>query len=215
MQALAQAMWIGRTAGGAVARLLPPGEQVLPLLGQSAPARRYSGAVGAPVQGLGQLGKRRRRRAGKRQITWEAADRVAREQWVDANMDDLAFPLRRIQAGYPWNIALEDEDRGRAIQKRGRIVAQMAWMFCREAEVARAVLDDGDREALCQICERPDRGRIAARAGRDDERVLGRRENSSGVLYRAFVGGGRGGSHAARRRIVGEPRQRRRQHLAR
>src|SRR5215472_13471011 len=87
MEALAQAMWIGSPPAAVSGVPLPPGDKILPLRGQSAAPRRYGGVPDAPVQGLGQLGKHGRRRAGQRQITWEAADRVAREQWVDADMD--------------------------------------------------------------------------------------------------------------------------------
>ena len=81
--------------------------------------------------------------------------------------------------------------------------------------MARAVLDDRDREALGEIGERGDRRRVAAGAGRDDDRVVGRPENTGGLVDRALVGAGRGGGDAARRGVIRKPGQWRRQDFAR
>ncbi len=51
-------------------------------------------------------------------------------------------------------------------------------MVGRQAEVALAMLDDGNRETLGEFGERRDRCAVAAGIGGDDERVLRRREEA-------------------------------------
>src|SRR5437764_1342954 len=48
--------------------------------------------------------------AGDRDIAGEAADRVAAEQRVGAEMDHLAIGRRRLAARQPRHVAFEDDD---------------------------------------------------------------------------------------------------------
>ena len=112
----------------AFARLLPPGDERLALLGEATPPLRHGSAGDVPVEGGGELGQRRCGGGGHRDIAREAADRIAREQRIDTEMDHLAFRARRLEAGDPRHIALDDEDRVGIVEIGPRIIAKMAGM---------------------------------------------------------------------------------------
>ena len=101
------------------------------------------------------------------------------------------------------------------VQVGSRVIPEMARMVGGQAQVTRAVLHDRDREAPREIGESFDRRRVVPGAGGDEERVFGHREDAGRFLDRALVGARRGGGDAARRAVVGEARQRRRQDFAR
>ena len=202
-------------ARDAFARLLPTGDERLALFGKPALPLRHGGAAHPPVETGGEFRQRRCSGAGHREIARKTADRIARKQWIDAEMNDSAFGPRRLEARYPRDIAFENDDRVGAVEIWSRIIAEMAGMIGGDAEVTRTVLHDRDREAPRKIGERVDRRRVASGAGRDDQRVLGRAENAGSLLDGALVGPRRGGGNAARRTIVGKAPQRRRQDFAR
>src|SRR6516225_8547085 len=147
------------------------------------------------------FGERTGRRASDGEVAGKPTDRIAREERIDAEMDDLAFGLRSFEARDPWHIAFEHEDRVGTVEKRAGIVAEMAGMIGRKAKMARTMLDDRNCEALRKIGERFDRSRIAPGAGGDDQRVLSRRKDASSFIACALVDTRRGSSASARRGI--------------
>jgi len=71
-------------ARDALAHLLPGRNERLAVLGEAPPPRRHGRPDDVPVEGGAELGQRRGRRGGHRNIAREAADRIAQEQRIDA-----------------------------------------------------------------------------------------------------------------------------------
>ena len=200
---------------GSLAAFLPSGDERVPRACDLPTALRDHCVGDVPIECRAELGQCGGSHAGHRDIARKAADRVAGEQRIDADMDYLAVVPRRLEAGDPGHIAFEDDNRVGTVEVGARVIAEMGWMIGGKAKMARTVLHDRDREALREIAESFDRGRIAPGAGGHDQRVLGRCEDVGSFVDRALVGAWRGGGEPTRRHIIGEPRQRRRQHFAR
>ena len=88
-------------------------------------------------------------------------------------------------------------------------------MIRRQAQMARPVLHDRDRKPLGEVGEGCHRGAVAAGAGGDDQRVLGRGQNARRLVDRRRVGAGRRRGKPARRHVIGKAGQRLGQYLAR
>ncbi len=190
----------------ALARLLPGGDERLALFGDATPTFRHGGGGDVPVEGGAELRQRRCGGSGHREIARKTADRIARKQWIDAEMNDSALGPRRLEARDPRDIAFEDEDRVGAVEIGSRVIAEMARMVGGKAQMTRTVLHDRDREAPSEIGESFDRRRVAPGAGGNDKRVFGRGEDTGRLLDRALVGTRRSGRDAACRAIVREAR---------
>src|SRR5439155_8323248 len=96
-----------------------------------------------------------------RDMSGKTADRVAAEQRVDAEMDDLAIGWRLLSARRPRHVAIDDEDRVGVAEKFPRVVAKVAGMVGRQRQMPLAVLDDRDRETLGELGERRHRCGVA------------------------------------------------------
>src|SRR5260370_33941267 len=169
-------------ARDAFARLLPLGNEPLALFGETTAPFRHGGGGHVPVEGGAELRQCRCSRPGHREGAREAADRITREQRIDAEMNDSAFGPRCLEARDPRDIALDDEDRVGTVEIGSRIIAEMTWMVGGKAQVTRAMLYDRDREAPSEIAERFDRRRVAPGAGGDEERAFGRRGGAGRFL---------------------------------
>ena len=205
----------GAEAGDRLAGFLPAGALCFREPGNPLPSRVNGGFGDVAVERRGELRHCRRRRASYCEIARKSANRIAREQRIDAHMDDFASRPRGLKARDPGNVAFEHQDRVRIVEIRGRVIAEMAGMVGGKRQMARPVLHDRDRKTQGEIAQRRNRRRIATGAGGDDQRIFRRGENSRSLVDRRFVGTGRRGGDPAARHVVGEAGQRRRQHFTR
>jgi hypothetical protein len=107
------------------------------------------------VERRGEFRQCRRRRTGHCEIARKSANRIAREQRIDAQMDDFASRPRRLKARDPGDIAFEHQDRVGIVEIRGRIIAEMAGMVGGKRQMARPVLHDRDCKAFGEIAPTP------------------------------------------------------------
>ena len=89
MQALAQAMWIGRKPATLSRVFCRPATSFSRTLGDAPLPIRHGALVGVPLERVREFGKRRGGHPRHREVAGKAADRITREQRIDPEMDDL------------------------------------------------------------------------------------------------------------------------------
>src|SRR5581483_12404250 len=73
------------------------------------------------LRALAERLQRRRERAGDREVGAEAAQRVAREERIRAEVDDLGVGLRISLGGDPWNVRVHHQDDVRILEELARV----------------------------------------------------------------------------------------------
>ena len=137
--------------------------------------------------------------AGDGHIGTKTADRITPIERIDSHMHDLAICVRCDLVWYPRNVRFKHQDQVGVAQQFGRVEAAVHRMGDWQAQVARAVLHDRQREPLCDRIQRRRRVRMAPGVGGDQQRgsgladPLGQLCESPGVGLRS-----RGGNDAGR-----------------
>jgi hypothetical protein len=159
-----------------VAQFAPARLHRLALPGDPGATRRHRVLLYKRLQSPAKRRQYQPGRAGDRDIGGEAADRVAAEQRIDADMDDLALGRRRLAARGPRHVAIDDQDRIRLVEQGPGVVAEVTGMVRRQVQMPLAVLDDGNGELFGECREGRHRRAVAPGIGGDDDRVPRRRQ---------------------------------------
>ena len=150
------------------------------------------------LRGTRQRLQRARDRAGEGQVGAKAAQRIAREERVGAEVDDLGFGPRPAFLRNPRYVAVDHQHEVRFVEQRVRIPSAVHRVLGGEREIARPVMDNRHGKGLGELADRPGGFRGPAAVRRDEERALRSAEQARGLLEAVRIGGGRRGGDEGR-----------------
>ena len=152
-----------------------------------------------PTRSVGQRSERQPRRPPESEVDGEPTDRIAREQRVLTDLDDLRLGPRGLELGEPRRVRLDDHDHVDVAQVRRRVVAGVKRVVLGKVDVRMVPLEDGQAERLGQRDQRSNGPRIAAARLGDHNRIPGGDQRPCRLLDRRRVGHSLGVRPQARR----------------
>jgi hypothetical protein len=183
----------GTRAGGASLALA--GVLARPVL---APLRDRA-AVGQTRRGLGQRRHGEPRGAGEGHVGGEAADRVAREERVHPELDDLRVGMRGSKVRIPGRVRFDDEDEVGLVEPGRGVETCVERMILGEVQMRVGLVEDGERQRLGERDQRRHRRGISTERLGDDDGVA-RGQEPRGLRDRVRIGDGRS---ASAREVIG------------
>ena len=145
-----------------------------------------------------------RRRGRDRHVARIAAHRIAREEGIDAQVNDRRAGCGLLQMRVPGHVGLDDHDRvglgQRGVRGAGGVVAEVEIVPVGEVQVDRIRLHHADPARLGERDEAVDSARIDPRRRGEDDGVLGARQDARGLVDARRIGEALAAHLPARRR---------------
>jgi len=127
--------------------------------------------IGALPYGLGQRGQVQAHRARQGRVGREPSDRIAREERIHRDLDDLRLGPRRLERREPQHVRLDRHDAVGVVEVRRGVEAGMERVSLREVHVGVELVDHRRAEGLGELHECGDREGIAPGGLGEDDRV--------------------------------------------